>query len=111
VGPLFLINTVGSGIVIALLLLGRPLLFALGALAISLGSVVSILISHSTSFFGFAEHRYDGRATAIVVAEIVAIAVTLLALAIARETIVQTEPDTATPRTGIGEAATAGSPA
>jgi hypothetical protein len=88
VGPLFLLNAIASGIVIALLCLGRPLLFALGALAISLGSVVSILISHSTSFFGFAEHRYDSRATAIVVAEIVASVLVVLALAIARSSIV-----------------------
>jgi hypothetical protein len=88
VGPLFVLNAIGSGIVIALLLLGRPLLFALGALAISLGSVVSILISHSTSFFGFSEHRYDTRATVIVIAEIVAIVLVLVALAIARTSIV-----------------------
>ena len=84
VGPLFLLNAVGSGVVIALFALGRPLLFALGALSIALGSVVSILISHSTSFFGFAEHRYDARATAIVVAEIVAIGLVAIALGIAR---------------------------
>ena len=87
VGPLFWLNVIGSGIVIATLLLGRPLLFALGALSISLGSVVSILISHSTSFFGFAEHRYDARATAIVVSEIVAAALVLVALAVARTSI------------------------
>ena len=90
VGPLFWLNAVGSGIVIALLLLGRPLMFALGAFSISLGSIVSILISHSTSFFGFAEHHYDAKATAIVVAEIVAAALVLIALAIARSSIVAT---------------------
>ena len=88
VGPLFWLNVVGSGVVIAMLLLGRPLLFALGAFSISLGSIASILISHSTSFFGFAEHRYDSQATAIVVAEIVAAALVLIALAIARTSIV-----------------------
>ena len=90
VGPLFWLNAVGSGVVIALLLLGRPLLFAVGAFSISLGSIVSILISHSTSFFGFAEHRYDTKATAIIVAEIVAAALVLIAVAIARSTIVAT---------------------
>ena len=93
VGPLFLLNGVASGIVIALLLLGRPLLFALGALAISVGSAVSILISHSTSFFGFAEHRYDSRATVILVAEIVATVLIVLALAIARSSIVDAPAD------------------
>jgi hypothetical protein len=87
VGPLFWLNTVGSGVVIALLLVGRPLLFALGGLSISLASAVSILISHTTSFFGFAEHAYDARATAIVVAELVAAGLVLLALAIARSRI------------------------
>ncbi len=88
VGPLFWLNTIGSGVVIALLLLGRPLLFALGAISISIGAVVSILISHSTSFFRFAEHRYDSRATTILVTEIVAAVLVILALAIARSSIV-----------------------
>ena len=88
VGPLFWLNAIGSGVVIALLLLGRPMLFALGALSISLGSVVSILISHSTSFFGFAEQSYDSRATAIVVAEIVAAALVLVALLVGRSTMI-----------------------
>lgn len=79
VGPLFLLNEISSGVVIALLLLRRPWLFALGALGISVGAVVSIVISHTTSLFGFAEHRYDGRATAIVVAECAATALVLLA--------------------------------
>ena len=83
VGPLFLLNLIGSGVVIALLLLRRPWLFALGALSISVGAVVSIVISHTTSLFGFAEHRYDARATAIVVAEGVATALVLLALGLA----------------------------
>ena len=84
VGPLFWLNAVGSGVVIALLLLGRALMFAAGAVMISLGAIVSILISHSTSFFGFAEHRYDGRATTIVVAECVAAGLVLVAMGFAR---------------------------
>jgi hypothetical protein len=81
---LFLLNLIASGVVIALLLVGLPLLFALGGLAISLGAIVSILISHSTSFLGFAEHRYDGRATTIIVAAVLC----LVGLAIARGSIV-----------------------
>ncbi len=84
VGILFLLNAIGSGVVIALLALGRALAFTLGGLVLSVGSLVSILISHSTSFFGFAEHRYDTRATAIVAAEIAATVLLLVAVAIAR---------------------------
>ena len=83
-GILFLLNAIGSGVVIALLALGRALAFTLGGLVLSVGSLVSILISHSTSFFGFAEHRYDTRATAIVAAEIAATVLLLVAVAIAR---------------------------
>jgi hypothetical protein len=88
VGPLFLLNLIASGVVIALLLVGFPLLFALGGLTISIGAIASILISHSTSFLGFAEHRYDGRATTIVVAEIVAAVLCLVALRVARGSMV-----------------------
>jgi hypothetical protein len=88
VGPLFLLNLIASGLIIVLLLVGFPLLFALGGLGISLGASVSILISHSTSFLGFAEHHYDGRATTVVVAESIAAALCLLALTIARGSIV-----------------------
>jgi hypothetical protein len=83
IGPLFLINEISSGLVIALLLLRRAWLFAMGALGISVGAVVSIVISHTTSLFGFAEHRYDARATTIVAAECVAAALVLVALGLA----------------------------
>ena len=46
------------------------------------------MISHTTSFFGFAEHRYDGRATTIVIAEIAAAALVLVAGALARRELV-----------------------
>ena len=84
VGPLFLLNVIGTGVVIVTLLLRRYAVFASGVLSISLGAIVSILISHSTSFFGFAEHRYDWRAATIVIAEIVAAVMILAAAAIAR---------------------------
>ena len=83
IGPLFLLNEIGSGVVIALLSLRRPWLFALGALGISVGAVVSIVISHTTSLFGFAEHAYSADATTIVVAECVVIALVLIALGLA----------------------------
>lgn len=83
IGPLFLLNELSSGVMIALLLLRRPWLFALGALGISVGAVISIVISHTTSLFGFAEHRYSTAATTIVVAECAAAALVLIALALA----------------------------
>jgi hypothetical protein len=82
VGPLFLLNVVGSGITVALLFLRRIFAYCVGALAISVASLVSILISHSSSFFGFAEQSYDSRATAIVVAEIAAVILLTLSLVI-----------------------------
>jgi hypothetical protein len=83
IGPLFLLNELSSGVVIALLLLRRPWLFALGALGISVGAVISIVISHTTSLFGFAEHRYSTAAATIVVAECVASVLVVIALGLA----------------------------
>jgi hypothetical protein len=83
IGPLFLLNELSSGVMIALLLLRRPWLFALGALGISVGAVISIVISHTTSLFGFAEHRYSTAATTIVVAECAAALLVVIALALA----------------------------
>jgi mono/diheme cytochrome c family protein len=99
VGPLFLLNAVGSGLVIVTLLLRRVALFAAGALGISLGSVVSILISHTTSFFGFAEGAYGWRASTIVVAETVAAVATILAMALARSRMLPS-PDARARSTG-----------
>ena len=87
VGPLFLLNVLGSGATIVLLLARRYVPFMLSALGISVGAVVSIVISHTTSFFGFAEHRYDARATTIVIAEIVAAALVLAAAVMHRRVL------------------------
>jgi hypothetical protein len=87
VGPLFLLNAIASGVLVLLLLLDRVLLFALGALAVSLGSLVSIYISHTASFFGFSEGTYDGIAQLIVAAEIAAVVLTLAGLAAARREV------------------------
>ncbi len=78
VGPLFLLNGIASLAVVLLLLVDRVRLFVLGSLAVSLGSLISIVISHSSSFFGFAEGSYDSSATIIVVAEIAATVLTLI---------------------------------
>ena len=84
VGPLFILAEIGSGVTVIFLLLGRWILFMVNALAIALGAVVSIFISHTTSFFGFAEGAYGVRANVIVVSEIAAIVLVLVAAALAR---------------------------
>ena len=73
VGPLFLLNGVGTLVALLFLVLKRIALYALGVLTICVGAIVSILISHSTSFFGFAEGGYDATATVIVATEIAAV--------------------------------------
>jgi mono/diheme cytochrome c family protein len=82
VGPLFLLNAIGTLVVVLLLAFDRVRLFVLGVLAISLGSIVSIVISHSSSFFGFAEGGYDTDATVILAAEAASVLLVLLACAL-----------------------------
>jgi hypothetical protein len=73
VGPLFLLNGVGSLVVVLALILRRPWIFVLGALSICVPSLASIAISHSAQgFFGFREGGYDADALVIVIAEIAA---------------------------------------
>lgn len=81
VGPLFLLNALGTLVVLLALIAERVLLFALGVLAISLGSIVSILLSHSSSFFGFAEGGWDGSAKLILWSEVASVVLVLAALA------------------------------
>jgi hypothetical protein len=72
VGPLFILNAIGSTAVILMLVAKRVWLFVLGALSIVVPSLVSIYISHTAGFFGFREGGYDDAMTLIVVAEIAA---------------------------------------
>jgi hypothetical protein len=69
IGTLFLLNFIGAGVVGVVLIapvrrLGRKVgdlilvLAALGAIGIALGSLVSLLISEYTPFFGFMESGY-----------------------------------------------------
>lgn len=81
VGLLFLLNGIASAVVVAALLLDRTALFVLGALSISIGSIVSILISHNASFFGFAEGGYDADATIILASEVLAVVFTVAGIA------------------------------
>lgn len=80
VGPLFLLNAIGTLVVLLALVADRVLLFVLGVLAISLGSIVSILISHTSSFAGFAEGGWDGAAKLIIATEIASVVLVLLAI-------------------------------
>ena len=73
VGLLFLMNAIGSTVVVLTLIFGRVWLFVLGALSICVPSLVSIAISHSVGFLGFREGGYDGDALLIVVAEVAAV--------------------------------------
>ena len=82
VGPLFFLNGIGTLVVLLALVADRVLVFVLGVLAISLGSIVSVLISHSSSFFGFAEGGWDADATLIIVTEIVSVVAVLAAVAL-----------------------------
>ena len=78
VGLLFLMNAIGSTVVVLMLIFERVWLFVLGALSIGVPSLVSIALSHSSGFLGFREGGYDADALVIVVAEVAAV---LLALA------------------------------
>jgi uncharacterized membrane protein YgcG len=84
VGPLFLMNAIGSMVVVLALVVDRIWLFCLGALSICLPSLVSIAISHSSvGFLGFREGGYDLDARVIVAAEIGAVVFALIGAAVA----------------------------
>lgn len=78
VGLLFVLNAIGSAVVVLTLIFERAWMFVLGALSICGPSLVSIAISHSSGFLGFREGGYDADALIIVAAELAAV---LLALA------------------------------
>ena len=71
VGPLFVMNALGSLVMVLALLARRVWVFVLGALAICVPSLASIAASHSSiGFLGFREGGYDADALVIVVAEV-----------------------------------------
>jgi hypothetical protein len=86
IGPLFLLNAIGSGIVAIVLLapLERFLtrrsaalaaaVFALLGAAIAVGSLVALFISESGSLFGFSESGYRAPIIIAIVAEVAAAA-------------------------------------
>ena len=83
VGPLFILNAIGSLVVILMLVFERVWLFVLGTLSIVVPSLLSIYISHTSGFFGFREVGYDAATTLIIGAELTATALTLLGGAVA----------------------------
>ena len=84
VGPLFLMNAIGSTLVVLALVAQRIWLFVIGVLSICVPSLVSIAISHSSvGFLGFREGGYDPDALVIVVAEVAAAVLALLGAAAA----------------------------
>jgi hypothetical protein len=84
VGPLFLMNAIGSTVVVLALIAERVWLFVLGAVSVCVPSLVSIAISHSSiGFLGFREGGYDADALVIVAAEVWAVVFALLGAAVA----------------------------
>lgn len=88
IGTLFILNAVGSLLVILALLARRPLIFVAGSLAISVGSIVAIVLTRSSGgLFGFRESGYDGQALVTVGAEVVAVVLTVAGAALAGRTL------------------------
>lgn len=82
-GPLFLLNGLAAAALIVLLLAGRTVLFCLGTIAVTLGAIVSILISHEATFFGFAD-AWSGPSYIAIISEAVALVAALIALPLLR---------------------------
>jgi hypothetical protein len=83
VGPLFILNAIGSTIVVLMLIFGRVWLFVLGAFSIVVPSLMSIYLSHTYGFFGFREGGYDAEMILIVAAEIAATTLAVIGAALA----------------------------
>lgn len=84
VGLLFIMNALGSAVVVLALAVRQIWAFVLGTLSICVPSLVSIALAHSsTGFLGFREGGYDPDALVIVVAEIWAVVFALLGAVVA----------------------------
>lgn len=88
IGTLFILNAIGSLLVILALLARRPLAFVAGGLAISVGSIVAIVLTRTSGgLFGFRESGYDGQAQVTIGAEIVAVVLIVAGAALAGRTL------------------------
>ncbi|WP_022926865.1 hypothetical protein [Patulibacter americanus] len=92
IGPLFLVNAVASLACVLILLARRPAAFVLSSLAISVGSLVAIVLTRTTGLFGFLESGYDSRAILTVVAEVLAVVLTLAGAWVARDRLFSPPP-------------------
>lgn len=93
IGTLFLLNAIGSLLTILLLIARRPLAFVAGSLAISVGSIVAILLTRSSNgLFGFRESGYDGHALVTVGAEAAAVLLTVAGAMLAGRALLGGEP-------------------
>ena len=76
IGELFLLNSAGAGVLAALLVTRLQVPAALGAIGLSLGSLVSILISRTDGgLFDYVEPTFRAPVALAVIAEIVAVVV------------------------------------
>jgi hypothetical protein len=70
IGTLFLLNGIASVIVVAGLIRRGGALFALAAIAISVGSLIALFISLNTPLFGFMEGGYRPAVVLSIVFEV-----------------------------------------
>lgn len=99
IGTLFVLNAIGSLLVILALLARRPLIFVAGSLAVSVGSIVAIVLTRSSGgLFGFRESGYDGQALVTIGAEAVAVVLTVAGAALAGRALLGERPEPAARR-------------
>lgn len=86
IGVLFVLNGLGAGVVVVMLATRHAVLGALGAIAISAGSIISILISMTDGgLFDYTEPTLRAAVVVALVSEALAIALLLGYLALRRE--------------------------
>ncbi len=85
IGVLFLLNSLSAGVVVILLATRHAALGALGAIAVSAGALVSLLISMTDKgLFNYAEPTFRVAVAVAVAAEVAAIALLVAYLALRR---------------------------
>lgn len=93
IGELFLLNAAGAGVLAALLVTRLQVPAALGAIGLSLGSLVSILISRTEGgLFDYVEPTFRTPVALAVIAEVAAVAVLAAFLVLERRRAAQGRP-------------------